>query len=85
MIFFKVHLNYYFLGAFWPALQVLSGNVLQGQRTFLRFEEIWDKYGAIPDIFDFKKQNLLHYGRDYPLRPEMVRKEIFSNFREGNW
>jgi endoplasmic reticulum Man8GlcNAc2 1,2-alpha-mannosidase len=60
------------LGAFWPALQVLSGHVLEAERTFARYEQLWNVFHALPDIYDMRSNGLLGYGRDYPLRPEMV-------------
>jgi hypothetical protein len=62
------------LGGFWPALQILNGNVLQAERTFAKFEEIWNLFEAIPDLYNIQSKSLLDYGRDFPLRPEMVRK-----------
>jgi hypothetical protein len=62
------------LGGFWPALQILNGNVLQAEKTFSKFEEIWNLFSAIPDLYNMQSKGLLDYGRDFPLRPEMVRK-----------
>jgi hypothetical protein len=61
------------LGAFWPALQVLSGRVDEAINSFSAYEDIWNKYFAIPDMYDFHaKAPFAVYGRDYPLRPEMI-------------
>ena len=61
------------LQAFWPALQTLAGHVEAAQNTFSRLLSIWHKYSALPDIYDVKRQSVIGYARDYPLRPEMVR------------
>jgi hypothetical protein len=40
------------LGAFWPALQVLHGDISGGIQTFKQFEGLWDVYGSLPDIYN---------------------------------
>eukprot|EP00943_MAST-04B_sp_MAST-4B-sp1_P000694 g694.t1 len=60
------------LAAFWPALQVLKGDIDGGKQTFEGFYELWSKYNAIPDLYHLDSSKLLQYGRDWPLRPELV-------------
>lgn len=61
------------LGAFWPALQVLSGRVDEAIKSFDAYQEIWKKYMSIPDMYNLQSNSLFDvYGRDYPLRPEMI-------------
>ena len=60
------------LAAFWPALQVLKGDIDGGKETFKGFYELWSKFNAIPDLYNLDSGKLLQYGRDWPLRPEVV-------------
>jgi hypothetical protein len=60
------------LQAFWPSLQILAGHVTDAISGFDSLTRLWDKYKALPDIYDLRKDDLLHYARDYPLRPELV-------------
>jgi hypothetical protein len=60
------------LGAFYPGNLVLEGRVSLARRAFQSYYDVWRKYRALPDLYDLKKQGLHTYGRDYPLRPEMV-------------
>ena len=60
------------LAAFWPALQVLKGDIDGGKETFKGFYELWTKFNAIPDLYNLDSGKLLQYGRDWPLRPEVV-------------
>ena len=60
------------LSAFWPALQVLAGDVKKAQAGHGTFYSIWKKYSAMPEIFDMGKQKLIQFGKDWPLRPELL-------------
>lgn len=60
------------LSAFWPALQVLAGDVTSAIHQFAAFEVIWNKHGALPDMYNLQTGSLYDYGQDYPLRPEMI-------------
>ena len=60
------------LAAFWPALQVLKGDIDGGKRTFEGFYDLWTQYNAMPDLYNLDSGKLLQYGRDWPLRPELV-------------
>jgi hypothetical protein len=81
------------LQAFWPTVQVLLGDVAAAEKTFnVRRDgarssqadiapqallSIWHKYGALPELYDVARGSLIHYGRDYPLRPEMVESAYY--------
>lgn len=60
------------LQAFWPSLQILAGHVEAAQLSFESLHGLWDKFEALPDIYDLRKDDVLHYAHDYPLRPELV-------------
>lgn len=58
------------LSAFFPGLQVLEGDIDAAIKSHLVYYNIWKKYHAIPERFDF-----YHKGVDlpyYPLRPEFI-------------
>lgn len=76
---YKQPYSYYVssLQAFWPSLQVLAGHIPDAIEEFDSLAELWVKYNnALPDIYDIKKDSLLHYARDYPLRPELVHRHV---------
>eukprot|EP01035_Chromulina_nebulosa_P020775 gene20775-26935_t len=75
------------LQAFWPALQVLHGQLNDAIDTFDGLEDIWDKYKALPDMYDIYNQKLYNYGRDYPLRPEMIESayHLYSATRDNKY
>jgi Glycosyl hydrolase family 47 len=60
------------LQAFWPALQILAGLVGDAVQTFDHLLDVWNIHGALPDIYNLATKDMLHYARDYPLRPEMI-------------
>ena len=71
----KIYSHYFSaLAAFWPSLQVVSGHVEDGARSFQRMAQLWYRHKALPDIYDLKRGGALSYAKDYPLRPEMVRQ-----------
>lgn len=58
------------LSAFFPGLQVLHGDIDAAIKGHLVYFNIWKRYHAIPERFDF-----YHKGVDlpyYPLRPEFI-------------
>lgn len=72
--------NFSALQAFYPALLVLHGKVDRAVETFNSYLKIWHRFhGALPDIFNLQTNSTaLPYGRDYPLRPEMVRHDTLT-------
>ena len=60
------------LAAFWPSLQVLRGDVSKAKRCHEAFYSIWKKFDALPDLYNLDSKNLLQYGKDWPLRPELI-------------
>ncbi|KAI8994787.1 glycoside hydrolase [Pilobolus umbonatus] len=58
------------LSAFFPGLQVLYGDLDSAIRNHLVFYNIWRRYHAIPERFDFYQRGVdLPF---YPLRPEFI-------------
>lgn len=63
------------LSAFWPGMQVLAGDLDNAIKSHLFFWNIWNKYGALPERFNFQQRNaeLL----PYPLRPEFIESTYY--------
>ncbi|KAG5456724.1 MAG: glycoside hydrolase [Olpidium bornovanus] len=58
------------LAAFFPGLQVLAGDVESAVRIHLFYNALWQRYGALPERFDFYNQEAIN--SHYPLRPEFI-------------
>ncbi|KAG8920690.1 alpha mannosidase-like protein [Tulasnella sp. 418] len=63
------------MGAFWPGLMVLAGDIENGIKSHMIFWNIWRKYSGIPESFDIYNRQAIDYG--YPLRPEFVESTYF--------
>uniref|UniRef100_A0A7S3K5T7 alpha-1,2-Mannosidase n=1 Tax=Aureoumbra lagunensis TaxID=44058 RepID=A0A7S3K5T7_9STRA len=68
------------LQAFWPSLLIFQNSeqqkLEQAQRKFSAFYALWLEFQALPDVFDLATRNLIHYGRDSPLRPELIESAL---------
>ena len=42
------------LGAFWPGLQVLAGQVEEGRALHANWTSAWRKFGWLPEMFDIQ-------------------------------
>ena len=60
------------LGAFWPALQVLAGDIEHAEASHGAFHSIWKQFSAMPELFDLSNQKTINLGKDWPLRPELL-------------
>ncbi len=58
------------LAAFFPGLQVLYGDVQRAVRPHLLYFSIWEKYGGLPERYNFQTQQTSI--ESYPLRPELI-------------
>ncbi|KAF9354580.1 alpha mannosidase-like protein [Mortierella sp. AD094] len=58
------------LSAFMPGVQVLGGDLESAIKNHLYYYNIWRKYQAIPERFDFVQQSVAI--SNYPLRPEFI-------------
>ncbi|RKP13082.1 glycoside hydrolase [Piptocephalis cylindrospora] len=56
------------LSAFFPGLQVLAGDLESAIRGHLVFQNVWFKYGGLPERYNFHQQTPELSA--YPLRPE---------------
>lgn len=57
------------LQAFWPALQVLGGDVEGALAGFEAQERVWRRFNALPEVVDLRTLTPLHFARDSPIRP----------------
>lgn len=65
------------LSAFWPGLEVIYGDIPNAIRHFAQFYSIWSRYGALPDVFTLYDMDLMHFGRGYHLRPELIESNFY--------
>lgn len=65
------------LQAFWPALQVLIGDVAAANATHRKFFGIWEKYGVMPERYLLDRGTIHPTERYYPLRPELAESTFF--------
>ena len=65
------------LQSFWPALEVLAGNVRDGAETHEAFYGVWRKYGYTPEGFNLAEGRINQGQMSYPLRPEFVESTLY--------
>ncbi|KAG8921411.1 alpha mannosidase-like protein, partial [Tulasnella sp. 417] len=63
------------LGAFWPGLQVLAGDVENAIKSHLVYWNLWRRFSAIPETFNIVSKEGITLG--YPLRPEFIESTYF--------
>ncbi|KAG0203390.1 alpha mannosidase-like protein [Mortierella sp. NVP41] len=63
------------LSAFMPGVQVVGGDLESAIKNHLYYYNIWRKYQAIPERFNFVTQSVDI--SNYPLRPEFVESNYF--------
>eukprot|EP00250_Pteridium_aquilinum_P006108 c16090_g1_i1 orf=265-1992(-) len=65
------------LQAFWPALQVLIGDVAAANATHREFFTVWEKYGVMPERYLLDRGTIHPTERYYPLRPELAESTFY--------
>lgn len=60
------------LQAFWPALQVLAGDVSAAAVTQDAFHSLWRRFRVLPERYDVGRSAVLTHMAYYPLRPELA-------------
>lgn len=63
------------LSAFWSGSQVLAGDVEAAIKSHLFYWNLWKKYSAMPEAFNFINRTSEWNG--YPLRPEFVESTYY--------
>eukprot|EP00494_Astrolonche_serrata_P034343 UN34612 len=67
-----IHYHFNSLQAFWPAMQVLIGDIEKADRTFDYFFSVWYKFGGLPERVLLNSGQAHQSERHYPLRPELI-------------
>jgi mannosidase alpha-like ER degradation enhancer 1 len=67
-----VHQQFESLQAFWPALQVLAGDVGQAVETHAAFFSLWQQFGYLPESYLLASHTVHPSMTYYPLRPELA-------------
>lgn len=65
------------LQAFWPAVQVLIGDVAAANATHREFFSVWEKYGVMPERYLLDRGTIHPTERYYPLRPELAESTFY--------
>ena len=60
------------LQAFWPALQVLAGDVVSAAATQEAFHSLWTRFRVLPERYDVGRSAVHASMSYYPLRPELA-------------
>ena len=60
------------LGAFWPGVQVLFGDINAGISSHRAFSSLAQRYGFLPEAFNVATMEAARGNRGYPLRPELA-------------
>eukprot|EP00271_Cylindrocystis_brebissonii_P003779 TRINITY_DN15030_c0_g1_i1.p1 TRINITY_DN15030_c0_g1~~TRINITY_DN15030_c0_g1_i1.p1 ORF type:complete len:590 (-),score=76.24 TRINITY_DN15030_c0_g1_i1:830-2599(-) len=60
------------LQAFWPALQVMVGDIASANETHRHFFGVWQKFGVFPERYLLDHEMVHPTERYYPLRPELA-------------
>ncbi|KAL0949741.1 hypothetical protein HGRIS_009781 [Hohenbuehelia grisea] len=58
------------LSAFWPGLQVLTGDVQSAIRSHLMYWNVWRRHSGLPEVWDVNFKTTTSF--QYPLRPEFI-------------
>ncbi|KAF7433136.1 alpha mannosidase-like protein [Pleurotus ostreatus] len=58
------------LSAFWPGLQVLSGDVQNAIKSHMMYWNLWRAHSGLPEVYDTNFKTATSF--QYPLRPELA-------------
>jgi hypothetical protein len=75
------------LGAFWPGLLLLAGDVDGARDTFRAYWSLWRRFQALPEVFDLSTGDVVGFARDAPLRPELAESalHLFLSTRDAHF
>ncbi|XP_019456622.1 PREDICTED: alpha-mannosidase I MNS5 isoform X1 [Lupinus angustifolius] len=65
------------LQAFWPGLQVLTGDVIAANSSHREFFHVWQRFGVLPERYLLDHQMLHPTEKYYPLRPELAESTFY--------
>lgn len=60
------------LQAFYPGLEAFTGSVADARTHYKPLVSLWHKYNALPEHYEVLSDTVGAYGRDAPLRPELI-------------
>ncbi|KAL4439416.1 hypothetical protein ABPG77_008745 [Micractinium sp. CCAP 211/92] len=72
------------LGAFWPGLQALAGQVEEGAALHANWTSAWHRFGWLPEMFDVSLENRHPTESGYPLRPELMESTYLLHAAAGD-
>lgn len=65
------------LAAFWPGIEVTIGHIQPAAELHSLFYSVWAHFSALPDVVNLYDGELFSYGRNYPLRPELIESTFY--------
>jgi len=65
------------LQSFWPALEVMAGNLRDATDTHEAYFGVWRKYGFTPEGFNLAEGRVNQGQTSYPLRPELIESTLY--------
>lgn len=75
------------LAAFWPGLQVLTGEVEDAIETTRAHYAVWRRYGCLPEGYDVVGDRPVAGQVNYPLRPELAESVFYLHWatNDSSW
>ena len=61
--------------AYFPAVIALTGDLERAARAHLAFDRLWNEYGLIPMVYDYKSEEVLN--PSYDLNPEIMESAYY--------
>lgn len=79
--------RYSSLAAFWPAVQVLYGDVSDAVETTRAHYSVWRRYGCLPEGYNVLDEMPYPGQINYPLRPELVESVFYLHWatNDSSW
>lgn len=75
------------LGAFWPGMQVMVGDIDEAIETTRAHYSVWRRYGCIPEQYHVYAQRPVEGAVNYPLRPELLESVFYLHWatNDSSW
>lgn len=80
-------LGYCSLGAFWPGMQVLVGDIDEAIETTRAHYSVWRRYGCLPEAYQVWTRRPVTGQVNYPLRPELIESVFMLHWatNDSSW
>uniref|UniRef100_A0A061R9P2 alpha-1,2-Mannosidase n=2 Tax=Tetraselmis sp. GSL018 TaxID=582737 RepID=A0A061R9P2_9CHLO len=72
------------LGAFWPGMQALFGEVSSAEKLHGNLTAAWRRFGWLPELFDLGLTRRHPVEKGYPLRPELIESTYLLHVETGD-